>query len=270
MTQQQRLDLAFRRVIQLLKIRTGDLTLLTTTNKSDLVSAINEVKNATASTASINDTTPSTTSTYSSSKTNTLLATKVGTTDNFPATQITGVLSPSQIPVIDFFKPLISTAATITALSAGEQANISNDGRGGTFNAVTLTDGSTWIYVSGSKILQASYILLSDTTPDFSLLSNKPTTVSGYGITDAVVTGGSYANPSWLTSLAAAKVTGLAAVATSGLKADVGLANVDNTSDVNKPISTAVQTALNTKYSTTEIGNPDTDYVSIINAEYAL
>jgi hypothetical protein len=32
---------------------------------------------------------------------------------------------------------------------------------------------------------------------------------------------------------------GLAAVATSGLKADVGLANVDNTSDINKPVSTA-------------------------------
>ena len=32
---------------------------------------------------------------------------------------------------------------------------------------------------------------------------------------------------------------GLATVATSGLKADVGLGNVDNTSDVNKPVSTA-------------------------------
>ena len=39
----------------------------------------------------------------------------------------------------------------------------------------------------------------------------------------------------------------LAAVATSGSKVDVGLGNVDNTSDVNKPISTATQTALNGK-----------------------
>jgi hypothetical protein len=37
----------------------------------------------------------------------------------------------------------------------------------------------------------------------------------------------------------AAQVSGLAAVATSGNKADVGLSNVDNTSDVNKPVSTA-------------------------------
>lgn len=36
-------------------------------------------------------------------------------------------------------------------------------------------------------------------------------------------------------------------VAYSGSKSDVGLGNVDNTSDVNKPISTATQTALNLK-----------------------
>lgn len=35
-------------------------------------------------------------------------------------------------------------------------------------------------------------------------------------------------------------------------KSDVGLGNVDNTSDVNKPISTATQTALNAKQSTSE------------------
>jgi microcystin-dependent protein len=38
---------------------------------------------------------------------------------------------------------------------------------------------------------------------------------------------------------AASTITGLAAVATSGLKADVGLGNVDDTSDANKPVSTA-------------------------------
>lgn len=43
---------------------------------------------------------------------------------------------------------------------------------------------------------------------------------------------GSYADPSWITSLA---------------KSKVGLGNVDNTSDANKPVSTAQQTALNLK-----------------------
>lgn len=46
----------------------------------------------------------------------------------------------------------------------------------------------------------------------------------------------------------ASTITGLAAVATSGDKADVGLGNVDNTSDLDKPVSTAQQAALDLKY----------------------
>ena len=39
------------------------------------------------------------------------------------------------------------------------------------------------------------------------------------------------------------------------VKADVGLGSVDNTSDANKPVSTATQTALNGKASTTDLDN---------------
>ncbi len=45
----------------------------------------------------------------------------------------------------------------------------------------------------------------------------------------------------------ASTITGLAAVATSGDKADVGLGNVDNTSDADKPVSIAQQAALDLK-----------------------
>jgi hypothetical protein len=38
------------------------------------------------------------------------------------------------------------------------------------------------------------------------------------------------------------------------IKSDVGLSNVDNTSDINKPVSTAQQTALNLKQNTNEKG----------------
>jgi hypothetical protein len=37
-------------------------------------------------------------------------------------------------------------------------------------------------------------------------------------------------------------------------KSDVGLSNVDNTSDANKPISTATQTALDTKADAADVG----------------
>lgn len=51
-------------------------------------------------------------------------------------------------------------------------------------------------------------------------------------------------------------------------KADVGLGNVDNTSDANKPVSTATQTALNLKanaadvYTQAQIGDPATDFAA--------
>ena len=50
------------------KGRTGTLSTLTTTDKSSLVAAINELKSAIIAAVSINDTTVATTSTYSSSK----------------------------------------------------------------------------------------------------------------------------------------------------------------------------------------------------------
>lgn len=61
---------------------------------------------------------------------------------------------------------------------------------------------------------------------------------------------GTLIQSTWLNDVNAAVYTtipSLKPVAYSGSKADVGLGNVDNTSDVNKPISTATQTALNTK-----------------------
>ncbi|HOJ19621.1 MAG TPA: hypothetical protein PLT92_13750, partial [Ignavibacteriaceae bacterium] len=41
----------------------------------------------------------------------------------------------------------------------------------------------------------------------WSKISSKPTTLSGYGITDGVSTSGSYSDPSWLTSLAWSKIS---------------------------------------------------------------
>ena len=55
--------------------------------------------------------------------------------------------------------------------------------------------------------------------------------------------------PSYITSGAVDSVAGKTGVVTL-VKGDVGLGNVDNTSDANKPVSTATQTALNAKQTT--------------------
>jgi hypothetical protein len=80
----------------------------------------------------------------------------------------------------------------------------------------------------------------------------------------------------------AATITGLAAVATSGDKADVGLGNVDNTSDANKPVSTAqaaadsavqayaVQRANHTGTqagSTVTVSTPSETYGAVVNGD---
>jgi hypothetical protein len=50
------------------------------------------------------------------------------------------------------------------------------------------------------------------------------------------------------------------------VKADVGLSNVDNTSDVNKPVSTAQQTALDLKANTADVGDTTTNFVTTFEA----
>ena len=65
---------------------------------------------------------------------------------------------------------------------------------------------------------------------NFADVGNKPGTLAGYGIGDPIVLeSNSYSNPVWIISLD---------------KAKSGLGNVDNTSDVNKPLSTASVNAL--------------------------
>ena len=75
-----------------------------------------------------------------------------------------------------------------------------------------------------------------------------------------------------ITSGAVDSVAGKTGVVTL-VKGDVGLGNVDNTSDAAKPISTATQTALDLKATSSsvttlsnDIGSTSTDYVAVFNA----
>jgi hypothetical protein len=82
-----------------------------------------------------------------------------------------GVLDPARIPVL-FTGIQIVSSGGIAALTAPQQAQISAGA------VVTTTDGRRWIYASGSKVLEASYIELADVTPDWSIIANKPAAAS--------------------------------------------------------------------------------------------
>ena len=96
----------------------------------------------------------------------------------------------------------------------------------GTGDVVVGVQGAQLVIISQAQMqawAQGGCVLTSGsyanpswlTSIPFSKLTSTPTTLSGYGITDPIVlTSGSYANPAWITSLAASKVTGLITYAT--------------------------------------------------------
>lgn len=150
-----------------------------------------------------------------------------------------GVLDVARIPVLPSQNQIVSSGG-IANVTTGQQSNIVQ----GTL--VTTTDGRRWVYKgSGSKTSEASYIELADITPEWTAVSNKPATFTPATHTHAqsditgLVTGLSAKAP-----LASPTFTGTVGGIT---KAMVGLSNVDNTSDANKPVSTATQTALDLK-----------------------
>ncbi len=108
-----------------------------------------------------------------------------------------------------------------------------------------------------STVAAAAYVSLGGsyanpmwlTSLAWSKLTGTPTTVAGYNISDAItLTGTQTLTNKTLTTPIITSPTGL-------VKADVGLGNADNTSDLNKPVSTATQTALGLKINTLDKGN---------------
>lgn len=85
------------------------------------------------------------------------------------AGNLTGTIDLARIPVMPGNEQIVSSAG-IAALTTEQQAVVL---RG---SIVTTTDGRRWVYTgSGSKISEASYIVLADVTPDWSAVSGKPT-----------------------------------------------------------------------------------------------
>lgn len=154
-----------------------------------------------------------------------------------------GALTSADIPVLDASKittgtfdvariPVLPSQIQITStgtLSALTSAQTSAIGQG---TVVTTTDGFRWVYTgSGSKTVSGSYTQLADITPDWSVISNRPTTVSTWTNDAGYLTNAS--------SLSWSKVTG-----TPTTLAGYGVAASDSLfASINAGTATKLQTA---------------------------
>lgn len=98
---------------------------------------------------------------------------------------------PIEIPLSEITVEGVAPVS-VSALKSALEAVFPNGGSGG---AVSSVFGRT-----GAVTAEAGDYI-------FSQIGSTPTTLSGYGITDGVSTGGSYSNPSWITGLAWSKIS---------------------------------------------------------------
>lgn len=138
------------------KGRTGTLTDLTTTDKSSLVAAINEVKSAIVASASIDDTQASTSTSYSSSKVVALL-------DALKA-EILGGADPAYDTLLELQQALQNDQSGIAALTAAIDKRVRFDAE------QTLTDAEKQQARSNIGAVAAADI--GDTTTDFVAIFN--------------------------------------------------------------------------------------------------
>jgi hypothetical protein len=156
---------------------------------------------------------------YTASPTNGIVTSDTGTDATLPAGSTTNasLLLPAD-------KTKLDGVATGATANSSDATLLNRANHTGTQSAGTIT-GLATVATTGAY---------ADLTgkPTIPTLTSQLTNDSGFLTTNAV-----------------SSVAGKTGVVTL-VKADVGLGNVDNTSDANKPISTATQTALNAKQNT--------------------
>lgn len=228
--------------------RMGDLASLTTSNKTSLVLAVNEVRAAAASATGINDATTATTTTWSSSKINSSISASVPTWSTLAGKPTLHAVATSGSYADLTNKPTLHTVATSgsyndltnkPALSAvalsGSYSDLTGTVPTSALPPLAINEVFTVATQSAMLALSAErgdMAIRSDTGQTFVLAADAPGTLAN-----------------WKEVMAAGKVVSVAGRtgAVTLTKSDVGLANVDNTSDASKPVSTATQTALNAK-----------------------
>lgn len=195
------------------------------------------------------------------SRISTALSTAIGTSIqayNAKLSQIAGLSTPAADRVL-FWD---DSASAYTYLTIGSGLNITgttlvSTGSGGSVTSVALSV-PTGLQVSGSPITTSGTFDITYDTGYQGFTSSESTKLSG-------IATGATAGATWGTNLSGipAIISSFAGLSNgagwlknngsgtlsyaSPSKSDVGLSNVDNTSDANKPISTATQSALDGK-----------------------
>jgi cytoskeletal protein CcmA (bactofilin family) len=214
----------------LLKANSGGA--LANATASDVTTLINASNITTSGTLSTTNTTASTSTSTGSIVAsggigvsgNAYIGGDVVITGNVTINGTTSTLNSTTITVDDKNLELgsVTTPTDITADGGGVTLKGATDK---TFNWVSST--SSWTSSENLDLASGKVIKVAGTQ----ILSATQYTGNAATVTNGVYTSGSYSDPSWLTLS----------------KSKVGLGNVDNTSDANKPISTATQTALDLK-----------------------
>ena len=226
--------------------RMGSLSALDTTAKGDLVSAINEINSAAASATGINDAATATTTTWSSSKINTQINAAVptwttlsGKPATFPPTIGTTATTAKAGNCVPTWGEVTGKPTFAAVATSGSYADLT--GTIPTSALPPLAINETFPVASQTAMLaltaqRGDIAIRSDNGRTYILASDSPSTLAD-----------------WKEISAAGQVTSVAGRTGAVVltKTDVGLSNVDNTSDASKPVSTATQTALNAKANTT-------------------
>ncbi len=156
----------------------------------------------------------------------------------------------------------VGTLATISDSGVGSFKKVTVDTKGRVTGTQTVvqTDitgilgaGSiTNTMLANSEVTAGTYKSVTVDTKGIVTSGSNPTTVSGYGLTDVYTK--TEVNSLIPTTLPASDVYAWAKVATKPTytASEVGLGNVNNTSDLDKPISAVTQIALNTTVKLTE------------------
>lgn len=143
---------------------------------------------------------------------------------------------------------LKSSVVNETSLTAGLQTKI-NDAYG-TVAAVSGVQSSLTTKADSSSLATVA------TTGSYTDLTNKPVIAATPATTDDLTEGTTnlyFTNARASSAAPVQSVSGKSGAITL-VKSDVGLDSVDNTSDINKPVSTAVQSALALKADTADLG----------------